>query len=204
MSHGAEAGEASAVLGPDDDTRPHGGPPCRVLLIGMMGSGKTTVGELLSKATGWPYVDNDALIRSQHGRTSREILAAEGKEKLREAEAGALALGLDLPPPVILGVAAGTILDAGSRGALDAGGVVVWLRAGAEALVGRAMDAEHRPFVEDAGRAWMVDAVRDREPLYASVADLTVDTDAGPPSEAISLIRSHLASGPACEDRVAR
>jgi len=173
-------------------------PPCRVILIGMMGSGKTTVGKLLSKATGWPYVDNDALVQRHHGRTSREILAAEGKEKLRAAEAGALALGLDLPPPVILGVAAGTILDIANRHALEAGGVVVWLRAGMEALVGRAMDAAHRPFVEDAGRAWMADAVSEREPLYASVADLTVDTDAGTPADAVRVIRSYLASISAC------
>jgi shikimate kinase len=178
-----------------------GGLPCRVILIGMMGSGKTTVGQLLSSATGWPYVDNDALVGQSHGRTSREILAAEGKEKLREAEAGALVLGLDLPPPVILGVAAGTILDAANRRALEAGGVVVWLRAGTEALVGRAMDAAHRPFVDDAGKAWLADAVRDREPLYASVADLTVDTDAGTPADAVQLVRAHLASIGACEDQ---
>ena len=176
-------------------------PPCRVILIGMMGSGKTTVGQLLSKATGWPYVDNDALVQRHHGRTPREILAAEGKEKLRAAEAGALGRGLVLPPPVILGVAAGTILDVDSRRALDAGGVVVWLRAGTEALVGRAMDAAHRPFVDGAGRAWMADAVSDRGPLYASVADLTVDTDTGMPADAVRLIRSHLGSIRACEDQ---
>lgn len=178
-----------------------GGPPCRVILIGMMGSGKTTVGKQLSKATGWRYVDNDALVRQQYGRTSREILAAEGKGKLREAEAGALALGLALPPPVILGVAAGTILDVANRRALDAGGVVVWLRAGTDALVGRAMDAAHRPFVDDAGKAWMAAAVTDREPLYASVADLTVDTDSGQPEDAVRLIRAHLGSVGACEDQ---
>ncbi len=178
-----------------------GSPPCRVILIGMMGSGKTTVGRLLSSATGWPYVDNDALVGQQHGRTSRQILAAEGKEKLREAEADALARGLELPPPVILGVAAGTILDGANRRALEAGGVVVWLRAGTEALVGRAMDAAHRPFVDDAGKAWLADAVIDREPLYASVADLTVDTDAGTPADAVRLVRAHLASTGACEDQ---
>ena len=175
-------------------------PPCRVILMGMMGSGKTTVGQLLSGVTGWPYVDNDALVQRHHGRTSRQILAAEGKEKLREAEAGALALGLDLPPPVILGVAAGTILDPANRQALEAGGVVVWLRAGTEALVGRAMDAAHRPFVDEAGKAWMADAVTDRESLYASIADLVVDTDVGAPGDAIRLIRTHLASVISCED----
>lgn|SRR5688572_10524777 len=177
-----------------------GTPPCRVTLIGMMGSGKTTIGQLLSGATGWPYVDNDALVQRHHGQTSREILASEGEEKLRAAEGAALLLGLDLPPPVILGVAAGTILDPANRRALEAGGVVVWLRAGTEALVGRAMDAAHRPFVDDAGKAWMADAVAEREPLYASIADLVVDTDVGPPADAVRLIRGHLASVRACED----
>ena len=178
----------------------NGIPPCRVILIGRMGSGKTTVGQLLSSVTGWPYVDNDALVQRQHGQTSREILANEGREKLRAAETDALALGLDLPPPVILGVAAGTILDPANRRGLEAGGVVVWLRAGTEALVGRAMDAAHRPFVDDAGKAWMADAVADREPLYASVADLVVDTDVGPPADAVRRIRAHLASVRSCED----
>ena len=77
---------------------------------------------------------------------------------------------------------------------------MVWLRAGPEALVGRAMDAAHRPFVDDAGKAWMADAVAEREPLYASIADLVVDTDDGPPADAVRLIRRHLASVRACEN----
>src|SRR3989337_187365 len=96
------------------------GPACRVFLIGMMGSGKTTIGRLLAEATSWPDVDNDELVRRGNGRTSREILAAEGEPMLRQAEASALALGVELPPPVIVGVAAGTILDAANRERLAA------------------------------------------------------------------------------------
>lgn len=175
------------------------GPACRVFLIGMMGSGKTTIGRLLADETAWPYVDNDELVRRGNGRSSREILAAEGEAVLRQAEAAALALGLELPPPVIVGVAAGTILDAANRTRLTAGGVVVWLRAGAATLAGRAMDAAHRPFVDTDGAAWLAEAIRDREPLYESVADLIVDTDTGSPRRTVDIILDHLASVTDCE-----
>lgn len=171
-----------------------------MILVGMMGSGKTTIGRLLSEATGWPYVDNDELVRRSHGRTSREILAIDGEPMLRAAEASALALGLELVPPIIVGVAAGAILDHGHRQALDAGGLVVWLRADTATLVARAMDATHRPFVDTGGHEWLADAVIQREPLYTSVADLVVDTDAGTPHDAVETIRAHLETVAACRD----
>ena len=65
--------------------------PCRVLLIGMMGSGKSTIGRLLSDATGWPYIDNDELVRQTHGATARQILAERGEARMRAAESDALA-----------------------------------------------------------------------------------------------------------------
>ena len=174
-------------------------PACRVILVGMMGSGKTTIGRLLAEQTGWPYVDNDELVRRRHGRSSREILATEGEPMLRQAERSALALGVELSPPVIVGVAAGAILDAANRERLTGGGIVVWLRAGAAALTGRAMDEAHRPFVDTAGAAWLAQAVRDREPLYESVADLIVDTDTASPESTADTILAHLASVPDCE-----
>lgn len=179
---------------------PTEGPACRVILIGMMGSGKTTIGHLLSEETGWPYVDNDELVQRSHGLTSREILAEEGEPMLREAEASALAVGLELPAPVMIGVAAGTILDPANRRGMEAGGIVVWLRAAAATLVGRAMDAEHRPFVDTAGHDWLAQAITEREPLFTSIADLIVDTDAGTPNDAVRTIRAHLELVPACRD----
>lgn len=173
--------------------------PCRVILIGMMGSGKTTIGRLLSERTGWPYVDNDDLVRRRYGATSRELLASGGRGALREAEKAALHLGLELTPPVIVGVAAGTILDAESRDRMRDAGIVVWLSATAGTLIERAMDAEHRPFLDTAGREWMIEAVADRRPLYESVASLTVDTDADTPAKAVERIRAHLASA-GCEE----
>src|ERR671922_1145736 len=113
---------------------------CLVILIGMMGSGKSTIGELLAGLTGWPYVDNDDLVREAHGATPRQILAARGEAQMREAEAEALVRGLRVPSPAIVGVAAGTILDPANRDRLRDGGAVVWLRAAPEVLADRAVD----------------------------------------------------------------
>ena len=172
--------------------------PCRVLLIGMMGSGKSTIGRLLSAATGWPYVDNDELVRRARGTTAREVLAAGGEAELRDAEADALALGLETPPPAIVGVAAGTILDAAHRQALTEGGIVVWLRAAAVVLADRAAGAEHRPWLDEDPTSWMAAALAEREPLYGSVADVVLLTDAEPPAVAADRLRGWLARSDAC------
>jgi shikimate kinase len=177
---------------------------CRVILVGMMGSGKTTIGRLLSEATGWPYVDNDELVRRQSGTTAREVLAGGGEDSLREVESAALALGVELPPPIIVGVAAGTVLDPKNRALMDAAGVVVWLRAATETLVRRAGDAAHRPFIDREGAGWMTETAREREPLYAAIADVTVNTGASTPDESVGEIRSRLAEIGVCADAPSR
>jgi shikimate kinase len=142
----------------------------------MMGSGKSSVGRALAELTGWPFVDNDALVERATGHSARELLAQEGAESMRSAESAALGGGLALPPPVIVGVAAGTILDPVDRARLADGGLVVWLRAPAEVLAARAVGAEHRPWLESDPVAWFREALADRELLYASIADLEIDT----------------------------
>jgi shikimate kinase len=176
---------------------------CRLILIGMMGSGKTTIGRLLSEATGWPYVDNDELVRRHSGMTARELLAEGGQDRLREVESAALALGLELPPPVIVGVAAGTVLDPTNRQRMRDGGIVVWLRASAETLIQRAGDAVHRPFI-DRDAAWMEKTAAEREPLYARVADVIVDTGQAAPDESVGVIQSSIASTDGCPDTSSR
>ena len=165
----------------------------RVVLLGMMGSGKSSVGQALADRTGYPFVDNDALVERATGRTARELLERDGEAAMRAAEASALQVALDLPPPVIVATAAGTILQHENRDRLRRGGLVVWLRAPAEVLAARAVGAAHRPWLDEDPVAWFRQAAAERDGLYASVADLAVDTGALPPREAVERILAHLA-----------
>jgi shikimate kinase len=165
---------------------------CRVVLVGMMGSGKTTVGRRLAALTGWPLHDNDELVARLFDATPREILATGGEPKLRDAESEALAMGLEAPAPSIVGAAAGTILDEANRRQLREVGTVVWLRAAAATVTERAMGAAHRPWLDTGGVDWVESAVADRAPLYASVADLTVETDGRPPAAIVKEIVARL------------
>jgi shikimate kinase len=162
--------------------------PERILLVGMMGSGKSSVGRALSRRTGWPFMDNDELVQQVTGLTARQLLAERGVEAMRRAEADALVAGAHLDPPAIVAVAAGTILDPDQRAMIGESGLVAWLRAPATVLARRAAGAVHRPWLDDDPLAWFEQAMATRDPLYASVADIEVDTATTPPSDAAERI----------------
>jgi shikimate kinase len=153
----------------------------------MMASGKTTMGRLLAEATGWRYVDNDALLETRDRLTARE-LSASGEVGLRAAELGALLAGLATPEPCIVGAAGGTILDAGNRVATAKAGMVVWLRARPDTLAARVSGGSHRPWLEDDPLAWLRETAAERADLYASIADVTVDVDELEPPDVVARI----------------
>ncbi len=148
----------------------------RIFLIGFMGAGKSTIGRRLATRTGWPYIDNDALIEAATGRSAPEIVATDGAEALHEAELAAFEHGAALEPPVILGVAGFVVMDERARGRMQAAGRVVWLRARPETL--------HRRVGTGRGRRpaatsleWVRDVVDQRTPTYTAAADLIIDVD---------------------------
>ena len=177
--------------------------PRRVLLIGMMGSGKSTIGRALAARTGWPFLDNDALLERRTGRTARSLRDA-GVEALRDSESQALHEGLTVAPPAIIGVAAGIVLRDADIAALRGGGTVVWLRAAPVTLARRILadPSAHRPWLDsgaDAALAWLTSATGDRSPLYRSVADIEVETDNAdctdrPPNDIVDDIAASLAA----------
>jgi shikimate kinase len=172
--------------------------PCRIVLVGMMGSGKSTIGRLLSEATGWPYVDNDDLVKRVAGATPRDLVAERGERAMREAESEALQLGLETPARSIIGSAAGTILDAGNRERIRSMGIVAWLRVDADALEARAVGSAHRPWLDGDAGGWLRRTAAERDPLYASVADVIIDTTHGTPEEAATELRRKLEPFDAC------
>ncbi len=147
----------------------------RVLLVGLMASGKSTVGQAISVLTGWPAIDNDALLERCTGSTAAELVAAHGVEHLRTAESDVLALTLSMPAPLVAGVAAGTVLDPRDREKLRAGGHVVWLRTPVSTLVRRVSHVDSRPFLSGDPATVLRAMAAEREPLFAEVAHQVLD-----------------------------
>jgi len=103
--------------------------PERIVLIGMMGAGKSTVGARLSELTGWPYIDNDEVVEQMVGMPTRDLLRIKGVAAMRAAESAAAQEVLSRPPPLIAGAAAGIVLDPAVSEQVHAGAFVVFLRA---------------------------------------------------------------------------
>lgn len=169
--------------------------PCRVVLLGMMGSGKTTLGRELSRRTGWLYRDNDELLMEATGRTARD-LADDGPEELRRAEAAALQAALRTPEPALVAAAGGVVLDGRLRDLLRREGLVVWLRARARTLAERAGRGSHRPWLDADATAWIARTAAEREPLYREVAALELDTESALPQRLAGMVLERLAETP--------
>ena len=155
--------------------------PKRILLIGMMGAGKTTVGRELAKRTGWPFLDNDALVRELTGREPRAIDAEDGEDALHAAETAAFRAATERPGPAIIAVAGAVIDDDAARARLAAAGHVVWLRGRPETLRGRiGVGAGRRADAHDL--AWITARVNERAPRYAGAARQIIDIENHRPS----------------------
>ncbi len=161
----------------------------KVLLVGMMGAGKSTVGAALSARLGWPYLDNDALLERTAGASAPDLLALEGSEALRAAESRVLTLMLGMPGPIIGGVAGGVVLEPENRlRLLRSTAHVVWLRASVSVLarrVGAGLGRARLGSRPDEALRLLADQ---RNAFYAEVADQVVDVDALPAGAVANLV----------------
>jgi shikimate kinase len=162
----------------------------RLYLIGMMGSGKTTVGRQVAARLGWSYLDSDEQVCARTGRTVREIFETDGEAAFRAEESAVLAAAAaDPDTPTVVAVAGGAVLDPANRALLRGTGAVVWLDASPEVLVGRVnAGGDHRPLLGDDAPAALARLDHQRRPLYEQLADLVVDVSRREPAAIVDQV----------------
>ena len=153
-------------------------PAQHLVLVGMMGVGKSTVARVLSDRLHRPVLDSDAMIEARTGRTVREIFAADGEPAFRALETEVLREALADTTPSIIAAAGGVVLSAENRALLTHSEArVVWLCAQPSTLVERVKSGFHRPLLDDDPAGTLQRMYTTREPLYREVADAIVLVD---------------------------
>jgi shikimate kinase len=147
-----------------------------IVLIGMMGAGKSSVGRALERRTGLKRMDTDDAVATQFGMSITEIFQVYGEEKFRETETETLR---NLSPlrAMIIVTGGGIVIRAENVDLLRRLGSVVWLNGDEATLFERASRRNTRPLLQnDNPRAIYTELFHKREPLYQSAADFEVDT----------------------------
>jgi len=148
--------------------------PTRVVLLGLMGSGKTTAGELLAARTGWPALDNDALLREVTGMSLNEV-AAQGADTLHDAERTILRHVLERPAPFVAGAAAAVVDEPEIVPLLQERAFPVYLHVPPEVLVRRIGEDAGRPWLRPDPLAALTSMYAARDPLFRKAAAFVAD-----------------------------
>ncbi len=158
--------------------------PAIIALIGLSGSGKSTVARLLAARLGWRLCDTDALVEQMAGRTIPAIFADEGEAAFREQETMALTAAL-AEPHTIVATGGGIVLRDVNRALLKEKAFVVWLDAPTDVLIARLRTHdEERPLLAGDNPAARLEMLRtQRAALYRETARLTIDTSEAAPDD---------------------
>ena len=144
-----------------------------LVLVGMMGAGKTTVGRRLAARLGRHFVDSDEEVEKAAGMTIEDIFAAHGEADFRAGEVRVIARLLK-DPDLVLGTGGGAFVNAETRALVKSSAVSVWIKADFELLFQRVQRRSNRPLLKTANpRQTLQDLIERRYPIYAE-ADVTV------------------------------
>lgn len=150
--------------------------PDRIVLVGPMGAGKSTIGRLLARHLGYPFHDSDKVIEERCGANIPWIFDVEGESGFRRREAQVIAELLE-QRPVVLATGGGAITVEENRRRL-ADVFVVYLRTSLDQQYERTRMDRNRPLLQhDDPRAVLENLFRERDPLYTGVADIVMKTD---------------------------
>ncbi|NWG70625.1 MAG: shikimate kinase [Parvularculaceae bacterium] len=163
--------------------------PCgrTVVLVGMMGAGKTTIGRRLAPRLGLRFFDADDEIQKAAGMSVADLFAAHGEASFRAGEAQVIARLLSGPPHV-LATGGGAVLNAETRRRIKEQSISVWIKADVDTLLKRATRRDTRPLLRGGDpRETLARLLEARTPYYAE-ADLIVESAPGPHSKTVDLI----------------
>ena len=150
-------------------------PPRRVVLVGFMGAGKSTVGPLVARALGWDFLDMDDRIEERAGRSIAEVFRDQGEPAFRALELE-VAKEAASRPRLVIAAGGGAFAQPATREILERSAVTVWLRCDAATLEARVPADGLRPLA--ANRAIMRSLLTEREPSY-QLADVVVEASEG-------------------------
>ena len=158
-----------------------------IVLVGMMGAGKSSVGKRLAVALDLPFRDADEEIEQAAGRTISDIFASRGEAEFREGERRVIARLLDEPPHV-LATGGGAFMNPETRALVSKKAVSVWLKADPEILARRVGRKDTRPLLKGKDpRQVLTELLEKREPSYRQ-ADLIVESADAPHQTTVEII----------------
>jgi shikimate kinase len=176
--------------------RAHGTHPMNLVLIGLRGTGKSTVAQLLAERLAWPWFDADAEIEKLAGKSIAAIFADDGETAFRDLESRVVA-ELAKRDPAVLALGGGAVVRAENRRAIATSGRVVWLTASPQTLWRRIeadrRTAARRPNLSPAGGITEIIATLDaRQAVYRQCAEVEVDTEGKTPAQVADAIVEQL------------
>jgi shikimate kinase len=168
-----------------------------IVLVGLMGAGKTYVGKRLAEQLGLPFIDADTEIEAAAGCTIDEIFARYGEPEFRAGERRVMRRLLS-SPPCVLASGGGAFVDPETRAFVKLHGISVWLRADIDVLASRVTRRGGRPLLKGGDtRAVLARLMAERYPVYAE-ADVIVDSAREPPEQTVERVMARLVALQGC------
>lgn len=163
-----------------------------IVVVGLMGAGKSCVGRRLAARLGLDFLDSDHEFESSAGCTISEFFATQGEPAFREAERRIIQRLINRGP-CVLATGGGAFCDGSTRQVINQGAISVWIRADLDLLVKRTAGRDHRPLLKQGDPREILSRLMDaRYPLYAQ-SQITVDTTDEPPEVTVAKILDQLA-----------